>query len=120
MPKRKNKKVGNFGEKYAQAYLKDKGYEILSVNESSKYAEIDIIAIDRDTLVFVEVKTRSSTKFGSPTSAVGKRKIAQIKKGAHYFIKTHKSLPKKTRIEIVAIITEKSAIKSIKLYKYEG
>ena len=66
-----NKTIGNQGEKLAQEYLLKKGYKILETNKRfSRYCEIDIIAQDKETLVFCEVKTRRTTICGSPFEAV--------------------------------------------------
>ena len=73
------KEFGNWGEKYAWNLLKKAGYRFLTKNFRCKLGEIDIVAIDRDTLVFVEVKTRYSRKFGKPEEAVTKRKLRKIK-----------------------------------------
>ncbi len=67
-------KTGKQGEALALAYLKEKGYEILATNWRYRRSEIDIIAKDQKTLVFIEVKTRSSDYFGKPEVAVTERK----------------------------------------------
>jgi putative endonuclease len=58
--------IGNRGEQLARAFLEQKGYAILETNWRYKRAEVDIIAKDGETLVFIEVKTRSSDAFGKP------------------------------------------------------
>jgi putative endonuclease len=73
--KRNNKTFGKIGEDRAAKLLRNKGYKIIEQNYTTKLGEIDLIAIDVDTLVFVEVKTRWSKKFGNPEEAVNLRKL---------------------------------------------
>ena len=69
-----NQDFGKFGEDLAVNYLINKGYQILERNWRSGHKEIDIIALDGDTLVAVEVKTRKSNTYGEPDIAVGAMK----------------------------------------------
>ncbi len=79
-------KRGNEGEKLATDYLKAKGFEIVERNYRYKHSEIDIIARRENWLVFVEVKTRSSSYFGFPEEFVDYQKVQTILKGADYYI----------------------------------
>ena len=65
-----NKVVGKLGEQTAKNYLIKNGYKILTTNYSCRFGEIDIIAMDKECLVFIEVKTRTSGKYGHPENAV--------------------------------------------------
>ena len=65
---------GALAEEKAQAFLKQKGYRIVRCNYRKPCGEIDIIAQDKDVIVFIEVKTRTSEEFGLPCQAVDKRK----------------------------------------------
>ena len=103
--------LGRAGEIFAVKLLKDKGYKIVTTNLKSKYSEIDIVAIDKDTLVFVEVKTRSSTKYGHPIESVSKRKIERLKKAIRIYSKYNPLLPKKLRIDVVSILLINGKIK---------
>ena len=70
-----NKTVGNAGEDLACRYLQKQGYEILERNKHySKFCEIDIIAKHKSTIVFIEVKTRKTNEFGTPSEAITKTK----------------------------------------------
>ena len=82
-----NKKIGNIGEKLACDYLKKHNYEIIQTNYRNKIGEIDIIAKDKDTIVFIEVKTRSSCKFGHPKESIIYSKINKIKTTAIAYLK---------------------------------
>lgn len=74
--------TGRLGEELALRYLQELGWDILAVNWRYGRAEIDIIARDKDILVFVEVKTRRSTTFGRPEEAVSSRKMARLAQAA--------------------------------------
>ena len=76
----KNKETGDFGEKAATEYLKNKGYVFLDRNFSCPYGEIDIIMLDESTTVFVEVKTRKGTSYGYASEFVDYRKQQRIRK----------------------------------------
>lgn len=103
--KTKNKEIGVNGEVLAQEYLKKQGYEILEVNKRfSRFCEIDIIAKHKDTLVFVEVKTRSSNFCGSPLEAITKTKYENIKTGLFTYLQDTKVKYKSYRIDAISII----------------
>lgn len=73
------RKFGIIGEKIAQGYLINKGYEILENNYYTRRGEIDIIAKINNTISFVEVKTRNNLEYGSPAMAVNGVKKKNIK-----------------------------------------
>lgn len=79
-------KTGNRGEQIAADFLVKKGYEILERNYRYKHSEIDLIVKKTDLLVFVEVKTRSSTSFGEPEDFVDGKKSEKIFEGADHYI----------------------------------
>ena len=100
-----NKEVGAKGEKIAQEYLLKEKYQILETNKRfSRFCEIDIIAKDKDTLVFVEVKTRSSDFCGSPLEAITKAKYENIKTGLFTYLGETKIKYKKFRIDAISVI----------------
>lgn len=112
------------GEDIAVEFLKKNNYSILERNFRKQYGEIDIIALDKsegkgnEILVFVEVKTRSSQKFGTPLEAISKRKIHEITKTGYYYKLVHPSLPDALRIDAVAIeIESDNTIKTLELIK---
>jgi putative endonuclease len=138
------KHFGNLGEDFAVKLLKSKGYKIIDRNFRTKFGEIDIVAIDCSThsasspqaglgrksrgpsinsgqsdytLVFVEVKTRHNRKYGKPEEAVTPRKIFRIRKAGEYYLLTHKNLPKKLRIDVVAIEADGGVVTSAKIIK---
>ena len=95
--------LGNKGEELAAGFLKDSGYKILYRNYKTKVGEIDIVAKDKETICFVEVKTRSSDRFGSGSEAVLRAKQRQIAKAALVFLKENNSLDKRARFDVVSL-----------------
>jgi putative endonuclease len=98
------KSFGHKGEDIAINFLKQKGYKILKHNYNTPLGEADIIAKDNDTIVFVEVKARSSDAFGQPFEAVNYRKQEKFKKIALYYLK-HNKIELPVRFDIVSIIS---------------
>ncbi len=97
-----NKKIGNAGEDLACRYLEKQGYKILERNKHySRFCEIDIIAQYKDTVVFVEVKTRKTNAFGAPQEAITKTKYENIKKGVQFYLAENSV--KKFRIDAICI-----------------
>lgn len=86
MPKNNHIKVGKEGEKLAANYLVKKGFEVIERNYRYRRFEIDIIAKKGNTLIFVEVKTRSGNYFGEPEEAVADKQAAQIMEAAENYI----------------------------------
>lgn len=101
--------IGALGEKYTSAYLKKMGYKILEMNLRNSYSEIDIIAENKEYIIFVEVKTRTSKNDIRPVFAVGKQKQKKIMLAANEYLKINKS-KKQPRFDIseVYLNTENS------------
>lgn len=107
--------AGILGEDYARHLLLSKGYRIIETNFRSHFGEIDVIAVKDEVLVFVEVKTRWSEKFGKPEEAVTPRKLYRIKKTAEYYCLLHPAYPEKLRIDVVAIEVRNGKVISAKI-----
>ena len=101
------KRLGTKGEELAEQYLKNKGFEILERNYRYKRKEIDLIARDRNTIVFVEVKTGKSKKFGQPWEKVDWRKQKRIIEVAQAFLCENNFLDCDFRFDVLAIDLEK-------------
>jgi putative endonuclease len=101
---KENLYLGKTGEEIAVRLLKNNGYRIITRNYRTKLGEIDIIAEDKDTLCFIEVKTRNSDRFGLPCEAVFSAKQKQIAKAALGYLKEHKLLERKARFDVVSIL----------------
>ena len=100
----RKQKIGKKGETIAVRYLKKKGYKIIEQNYRSKAGEIDIIAREKRTLIFVEVKTRSSRSFGSPKWAVTPKKQKAISMAALYYLKITNQTNADARFDVVSIL----------------
>ena len=98
------KELGKLGEELALQFLKKNGYRIVMRNYVCKLGEMDIIAQEKDTLAFIEVKTRTSTTFGPPQLAVNPAKQMQLSKVALSFLKEKRLEDVKARFDVVAIL----------------
>lgn len=94
---------GKIGEDIAAGFLIKEGYNILERNFRCPLGEIDIVALDSGTLVFVEVKTRSSNRFGLPEEAVNYRKRHQMAKVGQFYISRKKLFNNPARFDVVAV-----------------
>ncbi len=103
-------KVGKFGEDEAVKYLEQKEYKILDRNFSCKRGEIDIIALDKDEIVFIEIKARISLKYGLPSEAVTKNKLKHIYKTAEYYLYTRNLLNENTRIDVIEVYIKNNQV----------
>ena len=101
--------IGNAGEKLAQKFLKKNKYKILETNYSNKIGEIDIIAYDKkeDSIVFVEVKTKSSDFFGLPREMVDEHKIYKIEQVATSYLMAKRLVGKRIRFDVVEVFDDK-------------
>jgi putative endonuclease len=108
--------VGKLGEKAAQKFLKKRGYRIRETNFRCPHGEIDIIARQKDFLVFVEVRTKSSLEFGTPEESITQAKKERLIASALTYTNTHQNLPPLWRIDVVAIeLDDKGKPKRIEL-----
>lgn len=89
-------------EDQATKYLKKKGYKIIDRNFKTKFGEIDIIALDKDILVFIEVKG-GSDKLYNPAERADINKLKKIMRTAEYFIKNYKGDFEEVRIDVISV-----------------
>lgn len=108
----KHNETGVKGEQIAEKFLLEKGYEVLHRNWCSGKKEVDLIAEKGDVVVFVEVKTRTTTGFGFPEDAVDYRKQAFLKEAATAFLDEFPAY-KKLQFDIVSIHLASDRIKEI-------
>lgn len=100
--------TGKQGETIAVEFLKKNGYRIIQNNFRTRYGEIDIIAVEGKILAFIEVKTRTNSKFGNPVMAVNFRKKRQISKTALAYVTQNKIADHPARFDVIGIsIVEK-------------
>lgn len=94
---------GKSGEMAVVEYLENKGYKIICENFRCMKGEIDIVAHDNKNIIFVEVKTRTSKKYGEAKEAVDKRKIKHIYEAARYFMYVNKIEESYARIDVIEV-----------------
>lgn len=99
----KNQRLGSLGEDFASLYLTGNGFSIIERNWKCNFGEADIIALEDDTLVFVEVKTRSQDFPGLPESAVTPQKRARYEKIAISYLGKHPRPSGRVRFDVIAI-----------------
>lgn len=102
-PRAARKPLGRQGEDAAARFLKRLGYQILARSDQSKPGELDLVARDGDTIVFVEVKTRRSQEAGHPVEAVGAGKQRRLTRLAVTFLKRHGLLESRARFDVIAV-----------------
>ena len=101
--KKYNKKIGSFGEMLVITYLENMNYEILDKNYKTKFGEIDIIVKDKKEYVFIEVKTRTSSKYGMPSEAVDFNKEKHIKKSSQVYVYLNNLENKYIRYDVIEV-----------------
>ncbi|OPY72706.1 MAG: hypothetical protein A4E63_01131 [Syntrophorhabdus sp. PtaU1.Bin050] len=93
------KEEGQEGEERAVRTLKKEGYRIIERNYRTRFGEIDVIAEEKDYLVFVEVKKRNTPTFGDPFHAINDRKKQHIVKSALFYLKSHNCFNRRVRVD---------------------
>lgn len=110
--------LGAAGERYAAKWLKKQGYRIIGQGLRSRLGELDLVAKEGTTLVFVEVKTRRSSERGEPVEAVGHQKQQRLVRAALEYMRKHRLLGVACRFDVVSIVwPEDSAEPSVKHFK---
>jgi putative endonuclease len=95
--------LGRWGENQAAIYLEGRGYSILERNFRTPYGEIDLVARKQNTVVFVEVKTRSSDSYGLPEESITPGKATHLLDAARFYIEDHPTSDGVWRIDVIAI-----------------
>ena len=101
------------GEEMAATLLRKKGYQILDQNNSTKWGELDLIVAKDNTLVFVEVKLKTTEDYGTPEEMIGKNKLGQVQKTAEMYLLNNPDIANQFesyRIDAVCIVDETKRI----------
>ena len=98
--------LGREGERAAEAFLRARGYTIVERNFRCPLGEVDLVALHRRTVVFIEVKTRRGGADGTPFDAVDPRKQRQIRRAAEWFLSARKLTEHAVRFDVVAVWRE--------------
>ncbi len=111
--------IGAYGEELAKKYLIKYNYRIIAQNIKTSYKEIDIIAKQNDKLVFVEVKTRTTLKYGQADEAISRKKISNLRKAIGIYLdRSNKEKYKNIQLDLIAIdINKENKTANIKHYK---
>ena len=100
----RRKLLGQRGEDAATDYLKKNGYQLLCRNYTCRLGEIDIIACEREVIVFVEVRSRSSDDYGLPQESITSRKKMKLRQLAWHYLKTVGKTSAGCRFDVIAIL----------------
>lgn len=99
-----NISLGKLGEKIASEYLSSHGYEIIEMNFRKRWGELDIVALDGETLASIEVKTRMEYDFITPEQSITEWKKRTLVRSTLFYKSLHPELPKLLRIDFVGIV----------------
>jgi putative endonuclease len=115
LDKKKSQKLGRDAEKAARDYLEQNGYNVLETNWRFRKYELDIIAKEGETMVFIEVKARSTDEFGEPEIFVNRKKQRFMVAAADFYIQ-ERDIPLESRFDVIALlpINDSFTIKHIK------
>lgn len=96
--------LGERGEAAAARYLRRRGYKVVATRRRSRYGELDLVAVEGKTIVFVEVKTRRSLEHGRPALAVDRRRRERLIRAGLAYLKSHGLLSYASRFDIVEVV----------------
>jgi len=113
--------TGALGERLAEAYLSRSGWSVIERNVRSRSGEIDLVAREQETLVFVEVRTRSSVSFGTPEESVTPQKQRKMVSCALAYLQQHATAVASNsewRIDLIAIVLDRGRLSSLHHYRH--
>lgn len=118
MTDKSTREIGDEGEDLAVAYLESKGYTILERNYHFEHAEVDIVAYDNESyIVFVEVKKRSSNRYGEPEQYIDDDKKENVYKAAEAWVYERKMDGAPVRFDVISIVQEANEAPEIKHFE---
>jgi putative endonuclease len=100
------KQIGEIGERFAEKYLIDLGFELVERNHRNKLGEIDLVMRDGETLVFVEVKAKVGEEMGRPEEMVNKSKLKQVTRVAQIYVLENGLDDALLRLDVVAVVLD--------------
>jgi len=100
------KQIGDIGEKIAEEFLVEKGYQVLDRKFITRFGELDLVTLDNGCVVFIEVKARTSMTFGNPEDSITPVKIERLEKAGLLWMQAHPSVPDDWRIDAIAILLD--------------
>ncbi|HOA35684.1 MAG TPA: YraN family protein [Bacillota bacterium] len=117
---RRRQQVGRAGEEAARSYLQRRGYRVAEANFRSPYGEIDLIAYQGSTLVFIEVRTRTGSSFGIPAESVTPEKLNRLKKTARFYMQSRFGRELACRFDLIAVLMDRKSMALNSLRHYRG
>jgi len=113
--------LGALGERLAKAHLLQLGYKVLEQNVRMRGGEIDLVAKDGDTVVIVEVRTKSTLRFGTPEESITPSKLARLGRLGQFYVQARKLEEVAWRIDVVAVEMESNGkLRRIEVLKNVG
>ena len=112
--------LGARGEAFAARYLKQHGYRLVARNRRDKKGEIDLIVMDKEFLVFVEVRTRTSEDFMTPEASIRSEKRRTVRNTVRRLVRKHKTAGLRPRIDVIAIIWPAGAKEPAEVRHHRG
>lgn len=109
----KNQEFGRQGEQRAEQYLKKQGYLILDRHYTTRWGEIDLIAQDKEELVFIEVKSRKTRTFGLPEEAITEEKLNRLIKTIYCYLEENDLSERNHRIDVILILVSQDKKHSV-------
>jgi putative endonuclease len=103
-PSRARRRLGDAGEEVAAQHLAAQGYRIVARNHRCRLGEVDLVAEQGELLVFVEVRTRTSARFGAPAETVGARKQARVVHAARDFLARWRGPERGARFDVISVV----------------
>lgn len=103
----RRKLLGRKGEDAAARYLEKNNYHVLYRNYSCRLGEIDIVAREREVIVFVEVRSRSSDNYGTPQESITSRKKMKLRQLAWHYLKSVGKTNESCRFDVIAVLFDK-------------
>lgn len=107
-------RLGQTGEGVAKRHLKAQGLKFLTANFRTKRGEIDLVFRDRDCLVFVEVKSRSSEEWGRPADAIDKERRQRLTRAGLDYLRLLRNPPVKVRFDVVEVLFENGRLHEVR------
>lgn len=98
--------VGAAAEERAAVYLREQGFRVLARNYRKKFGELDIVALTGDVLVFVEVRSKKNTHYGTPAETISRQKRARLTRAAEAYLAHSRMGDMPCRFDVIAIVGE--------------
>ena len=113
----KTKALGNWGEQKAKEYLTQKSIHIIGQNIYTKFGEIDLVGLKEDSIIFFEIKTRKSKRFGYPEVSVNTKKQQRLIEAAQAYLGENEITVQNWRIDVISILVDRNGKAEIQWFE---